>query len=184
MKKTLFLTSVLAAFSVATFFTTGCSEKKTNGPTCNTVAGTDTGAHVIYIGGNTNDLLPKVQDSIIAVSVTKDSVTITSKALGNKMLTGKLDPNDCNKILLDSLYVGSGPSDTIKIPTTLPLPGGYVKIWNVRAGGTGTLTANGATTVLNIAKGKTNIVVGPLDFTTIPMSLGQLSLRGTFLRIK
>lgn len=182
MKKSILLTFVLAAGFVATFLT-GCGNDKSE-PTCYSITGTDTGSHVIYFGSNTNSILPKISDTLNSVAINGDSVTITSKALGNKTLTGKLDPNNCNKIILDSFVVGDGALDTLKIPTsTLPLDGGVVKIWNVRAGGFGTITSNGATTQLNIVKGKTNIVIGPIDFTTIPNALGPLSLRGNFLKI-
>ncbi len=181
MKKSILLTFVLAAGFVATFLT-GCGSDPA--PTCNSITGRDTGSHVIYFGSNTNSLLPLISDTLDAVAINGDSVTIKSKALGNKTLTGKLDPNNCNKIILDSFVVGDGPSDTLKIPTaTLPIDGGLVKIWNVRAGGSGEITANGAKTQLNIVKGKTNIVIGPIDFTTIPNALGPLSLRGTFLKL-
>lgn len=183
MKKTLFL-SAFVAFFAATFLTTGCTDDKKS-PTCYKAAGLDTGAHTIFVGGNPLSILPLIHDSLTVVSVTSDSITIKSLSLGGKTLTGKLDKNNCNNIILDSLIIGSGPTDTIKIPTTLPLPGGAVKIWNVRAGGSGTLTAKGATTTLNIAKAKTNITVAGFDLTTIPSPplIPTLSLKGTFLKV-
>ena len=183
MKKTIFLTAIVAFFA-ATFLTTSCTDSK-KGPTCYNSAGLDTGAHTIYLNGNTLSILPLIHDSLTVVSVTSDSVTIKSLSLGGQTLTGKLDKNDCNKIILDSLIIGSGPTDTIKIPTTLPLPGGVVKIWSVRAGGSGTITANGATTTLNIAKAKTNITVAGIDLTNIPSPpiVSTISLKGTFLKV-
>lgn len=173
MKKSILLTFVLAAAFVATFLT-GCGSDPA--PTCYTVSGRDTGVHVIYLNGVTNAALPQIRDTLDAVVISGDSVVIASKALGQS-ITGKIDPNDCNKIILDSLIL----TNTLKFPTT-SLPGlDTVRISNVRAGGTGTITAAGATTVINIAKGNTNIIIGPFNLTNLA-GLG-FSLRGNFLKL-
>lgn len=173
MKKSILLTFVFAAFVVATFLT-GCG--KTSSPTCYTVTGRDTGVHVIYLNGVTNAALPQIRDTLDAVVVSGNTVSIASKALG-QTITGKIDASDCNKIILDSLIL----TNTLKFPTT-SLPGvDTVRISNVRAGGTGTITASGATTVINIAKGNTNIIIGPFNLTNLA-GLG-FSLRGSFLRL-
>ncbi len=176
MKKSILLTFVLAAGFAATFLTS-CTEK-TDGD-CNQANGRDTGAHIVFINElNTSSLgLTPIQDTLDA-TVTGSTVSITSTALG-RTLTGTIDPSDCNKILLDSVIFSEG--DTLKIPTaTLPIPGGIVKIWGIRGGGTGTVTPTGSTTRINIVAGKTNISA-PIDLTNLNNL--KLNLRGTFLNL-
>ena len=173
MKKTLLFAFVLAAGFVATFMS-GCTSE--SGPTCHSINGLDTGKHVVYLGNLPLDLI-SIGDSL-DVSVNGTNITISSKALGQS-LPGKVDPTDCNKIILDTIFIGSGASDTIKIPTTLPGIGGFVKIWSVEATGYGIVTPTGSTTRINIKKGRTNVKIGEIDITNIDNR--DLNLRGTFL---
>lgn len=177
MKKSILLTFVLAAGFVATFLT-GCgSDGGSTNPNCNTIAGRDTGSHIVFIDALNPGLSP-ISDTLDA-SVSGSTVSIASKALG-RTLTGTASASDCNTINLDSVIFSIG--DTLRIPTTtLPVPGGVVKIWNIRAGGTGTITSNGANTKINIAKGNTNIGPTPLDLRNL--SGLKLNLRGTFLKL-
>ena len=174
MKK-LLLTFVFAAFLVATFLT-GCTSDPTGGPTCYSIAGRDTGDHVVFIDALNPGLTP-IRDTLDA-TVSGSSVNIYSTALGRN-LTGTISSSDCNAIALDSVIFSAG--DTLKIETTtLPVPGGVVKIWNIRAGGTGTITSTGATTRINIAKGNTNIS-SPINLTNLTGL--KLNLRGSFLKV-
>jgi hypothetical protein len=168
MKKTLLFAFVLAAGFVATFMS-GCTSE--SGPTCHSINGLDTGAHKIYIDALAAPLSP-IGDSITA-SVSGDDVSIHSTALG-RTLTGKINASDCNTIDLDSIIFV--PGDTLSIPS--PALGMTVKIWDIRADGVGTVTANGSTTRINIAKGKTNIST-PINLTNLAGL--KLNLRGTFL---
>lgn len=171
MKRNFVLSFVLAAMFAATFMTSCNSDKK--GPTCYSVAGTDTGAHAIFLGTINPGLAP-IRDTLVA-SVSGSNVTIHSAAMGRN-LTGTINASDCNKIDLDSVIFG--PLDSLKIPSTI-VPSGYVVIKNIRAGGTGMITATGATTQINIAKGNTNIT-SPVNLTNLN-GLG-LNLKGTFLK--
>ncbi|MCC6517161.1 MAG: hypothetical protein IT275_12500 [Chitinophagales bacterium] len=172
MKKTILFTFVFAAFFAATFMTS-CSN--TSGPTCHSVAGSDTGAHSIYMDALHIGLLAPIRDSLHA-SVSGSDVTISSSALGRN-ITGKISASDCNAIVLDSVIFL--PGDTVSIPSAIA-PGGMVKIYDVRAGGSGTITATGATTKISVAKGKTNIS-SPIDIRNIDGM--KLNLRGTFLKV-
>jgi hypothetical protein len=173
MKK-LLLTFVFAAFLVATFLT-GCTSDPT-GPTCYSIAGRDTGQHLVFIDALNPGLTP-IQDTLDA-TVSGSNVSISSTALG-RTLTGTISSSDCNSIALDSVIFADG--DTLKIASsTLPVPGGVVKIWNIRGGGTGVITSTGATTRINIAKGNTNIS-SPINLTNL--SGLKLNLRGSFLKV-
>ncbi|MCB0507087.1 MAG: hypothetical protein R2739_08020 [Chitinophagales bacterium] len=175
MKKTLFIVFAIAAGFVATTLS-GCSDDGTKVDGCNEVAGLDTGGHLVYIG-DLNPGLDAIRDSLTA-SVSGSNVTIHSTALG-RTLTGTIDASDCNKINLDSVIFQ--PGDTLSIVTSsLPVPGGVVKIWGIRGDGTGTITSTGSTTRIDIKEGHTNIS-SPLDLTNLK-NLG-LNLRGTFLNV-
>jgi hypothetical protein len=176
MKKSILFTFVLAAGFVATFLT-GCGDDTKSG--CNEGNGRDTGAHTVFINElNTTALgLTPIQDTLDVVK-SGTTYTIASKALG-RSLTGKEDPANCNNILLDSVIFDL--TDTLRIPTsTLPIPGGVVKIWGIRGGGSGTVTATGSTTRINIVAGKTNISE-PIDLTNLNGL--KLNLRGNFLNL-
>lgn len=174
MKKSILLMFVMAAGFVATFLT-GCGDGG-EGPTCYSIAGRDTGAHIVFIDALNPGLTP-ISDTLDAV-VTGSEVEISSKALG-RTLTGTISASDCNSIVLDSVIFVEG--DTLKIASsTLPVPGGVVKIWNIRGGGTGTVTSTGATTRINIAKGNTNIT-DPINLSNL--SGLKLNLRGTFKKL-
>lgn len=175
MKKSIFVLFVLAAAVVAPFLTS-CGSKTPTGPTCFSIAGRDTGAHAVFIDALNPGLSP-ISDTLDA-TVSGSNVTIHSTALG-RSLTGTISSSDCNSIALDSVIFA--PGDTLTISSSsLPVPGGVVKIWNIRGGGTGTITANGATTRINIAKGNTNISA-PINLTNLAGL--KLNLRGTFLRL-
>lgn len=140
---------------------------------CFSVTGRDTGTHTLFIDA-LNPGLSAIRDTLDILK-TGNLVTINSSALG-RFLSGTIS---CNDITLDSLIFSNG--DTLRIPTTtLPVDNGIVKIWGIRAGGTGTVIENGLTTKINIAKGSSNI--------TSPINLSNLSglkmnLRGTFLKL-
>lgn len=172
MKKTLLLTSIVAFFA-ATFLTSGC-KTETKGPTCNSVVGRDTGAHTVFIDALNPGLAP-IRDTLDA-TVSGSAVTIHSTALGRN-ITGTIKSDDCNTIALDSVIFNAG--DTLVIPSTL-VPSGFVKIWGIRGGGTGTISATGAKTQINIAKGSTNIT-SPINLTNLAGL--KLNLRGTFLKL-
>ncbi|MBK9793667.1 MAG: hypothetical protein IPP60_11425 [Sphingobacteriales bacterium] len=180
MKKSILLTFVLAAGFVATFLT-GCGTD--SGPTCNSITGRDTGIHIVYLDELNPGITP-IRDTLDA-TISGDVVTIQSKALG-KALVGKISSSNCNLINLDSFFIGSGPADTLRITTTstaltLQQNDGVIRIWNVRAGGTGTITSTGATTKLSIAKGNTNIT--SLGGVLQDLSGRKLNLRGSFLKL-
>lgn len=163
-----FIAIVIASFSV------GCG---TDGPTCFSINNVrDTGVHKIYLNGVTNDILPKINDTLDAVVIDGDSVRITSKALG-QTITGKLDPLDCNRIILDSVIIPRLAFDD----TNDLIPADSIIITNIRAGGTGTITETGATTTITVAVGNTNIVIGIFDFSNIGGR--DFSLRGDFKKL-
>lgn len=173
MKKTLLMVFALAAGFVATFMS-GCSNNE-EGPTCYTSNGLDTGAHLVYIQ-DLNPGLSPIRDSLTA-TVSGSNVTINSTALG-RTLTGTISASNCNLIELDSVIFADG--DTLKLPTSLPVPGGIIKIWGIRGDGTGTITSTGSTTRIDIAKGKTNIT-SPIDLSNLNGL--KLNIRGTFLNV-
>lgn len=174
-----FIAMVIASFSV------GCGKTET-GSDCSLTAGiniSDTGAHDIYA----NDIklqtiladLKPIRDSL-SVKVIGDSVSIFSKVL-NIYMPGKIDPTDCNKVILDSVII-----DGAALAFETELAGiDSVRISNVKAGGSGTLTATGATTRINIIKANTNILIGaPGGFGDLQNIEGKgINLRGTFLKI-
>ena len=67
--------------------------------------------------------------------------------------------------------------DTLVINSTTL---GRVTIYDIRAGGTGSITSTGVTTKITIAKGHTNIT-SPINLTNLN-GLG-LNLQGTFLKL-
>lgn len=143
---------------------------------CNTlVSGTDTGQHTVYAGSVALPL-SKIHD-VLNPSLSGSSITIHSTAL-NMNLHGTQNSGDCNNYQLDSIIFVMG--DTLRIATTLPGLGGFVKISDVRAGGTATFNSNGFNTQINIVSGHTNIA-SPIDLTTISPSLG-LNLKGIFIK--
>ncbi len=168
MKKSILLTFVMAAVVTSTLLT-GCGKDSVKGETCFEYIGTDTGYHKIFLGALPAPLDP-IRDTL-TVTKTGDKIYVKSAIL-NASLTGKADVSNCNKILLDSFI----SIDTIFIPSETF---GQVKIWNVRAGGTGTVTATGVTTSLIVAKGRTNIGVLGLD----NLDGKRLELSGKFLRL-
>lgn len=170
MKKSIFLTFVLAAGFAATFLT-GCGDDSAVSG-CIDVTGTDTGSHKVYIGSIAAPLSP-IQDTLTA-SVSGSNVTIESKALGRD-LTGTIDASDCNKVNLDSVIFV--PGDTLFINSTTL---GLVKIWGIRGGGSGTINSAGVNTSITISKGATNIT-SPINLTNLN-GLG-LNLKGTFKKI-
>lgn len=157
MKKSILLTFVIAAAFAATFLS-GCGKGAVD--VCIDFPRNDTGGHAISAFGLTIPGI-NVHDSLQS-SVSGNRVTIISKAL-NMTISGTQDASNCTNIKLDTFRVGHGPSDTLKIPTTtLPLPGGMVKIWDVLAVGSGTLTAAGVTTDLTVISAESNIIIpGP-----------------------
>lgn len=184
MKKTIFFTFVLAAGFVATFLS-GCGDDKGNN-TCLLLDGTsmsDTGAHDIYldktkIGDLITDLKP-IRDSL-AVKVYGDSISIYSKVL-NFYMSGKKDPFDCNKIILDSVIINGAA-----LAFETELPGiDSVRITNIRAGGTGSVTSTSASTQINIVTANTNILIGsPGGFGDLRNLAGKkVNLKGSFLKI-
>ncbi len=166
--KLLFGFAVVAAF--AAVLVSGCSSSDST-PTNNCISingNIDTGFHTVY--ANTLALpLSGIEDTLTA-TVSGSSATVVSNALGFS-LTGTVN---CNSVALDSVIFG--PNDTLRVASQLVAGG--VKIWNVRAGGTATITSTGVSTVINVVKGNTNIS-SPIDLTNITPSLG-LNLKGNF----
>lgn len=177
MKKSIFLTFVLAVGFAATFLTTSCGDDAATAD-CYSFAVTDTGGHSVWLGP-VKAPLNLIHDSLVG-TVSGSTVTISSQALGRD-LTGTIDASDCNKVTLDSVRFPVG--DTLKIATTLPIPGGFVKIWGIRAGGSGTINSSGAvSTSIKIASGNTNLTA-PLDLSTITPGM-KLELKGSFIKFQ
>lgn len=171
MKKTLLLTSILAAFFVATF-TISC-DKKTDPktPTCPDFVGQDTGFHKIYKGPLEAPLDP-IRDSLSVTKTGDNTISVRSDVL-KADLPGSIDATNCNKIKLDSFI----SDDTIRVPSDAF---GEVKIWNVRAGGSGEYKDGKVSTSIKVAKGKTNIGVLGLD----NLDGKGLELKGTFTPLR
>lgn len=167
--KLLFAFAVVAAF--AAVIVSGCSKSSSTTTTgCYSIDGvTDTGAHKIYIGSLAAPLDP-ISDTLTA-TVSGSTATIYSNAL-KRNLTGTVN---CNAVTLDSVIFA--PGDTLVINSTTL---GRVTIFNIRAGGTGTITSTGVTTKITIVKGNTNIT-SPINLTNLN-GLG-LNLQGTFLKL-
>lgn len=161
-----FIALVIASFSV------GCGSDPVDG--CVNLDGRrDTGDHVVWLGPINPGLAP-IDDTLDA-TVSGDVVSINSKALG-RVITGTIDPTDCNKVKLDSVIFPVG--DTLIIESTTF---GIVKIYEIRAGGTGTLSNTGVTTSIKIAKGKTNIYSPPIDLRDL--NGRNLELKGKFVKL-
>jgi hypothetical protein len=171
-----FIAMVIASFSV------GCG-KSDSSANCFDVVATDTGAHSIFLGSG--DLssagLEPIRDCLVVSKVNTDSIRIYSKVL-DTTITGKIDPTDCNRIILDSLIITGNALSFATTSTVLGID--TVKISKVRAGGYGEITATGAKTYITIAKGTTNITT-PINLTDLGNLLGgaKIGLRGTFLKI-
>lgn len=145
------------------FEITGCNSSNMNG--------VDTGYHSVYIGSIKapfNDL----RDSLI-VSHSGNNVDIVSQQLG-RVISGMISASNCNSIALDSMIFSNG--DTVRIQSSAL---GIIKMWNIRAGGTATITSNGLNTIINIAKGNTNIV-SPINLSNLAGL--NMNFRGTFIK--
>ncbi|MFN8238528.1 MAG: hypothetical protein U0T77_10195 [Chitinophagales bacterium] len=167
-----FIAVVIASFSVGCGKTDSVNE-------CTDFPRNDTGSHAIKAGLL---LIPgvSIHDSLQSTQV-GNRIAIKSLAL-NMTIYGTQDATDCNLIKMDTFRIGSGPADTIKLFTsTLPIPDDTVRIWDVEAIGSGTVTPTGVTTDLKVIKAKSNITVGTFDLTTINASL-DLHLIGTLKR--
>ncbi len=169
MKKQLLAFSLVAV--VLASFLAGCGDDDGGGGGCSGVSqfeGTDTGSHKVYVNG-IYGIVPDIQDTLTGTATSETTIDIYDNAL-KQTLKGTLDASNCNKINLDSLIYG--PGDTLVIESeTL----GTVKIYNIRAGGTGTVSGNTITTLIKIKKGNTNLPILP--------SLSNVELRGTFKKI-
>ncbi len=152
MKKQLF--SFCLHSGVAIALLTGCSKPV---KTCTTytednVLGGYNGSHSILSGAYSFD------DSLTVTNPTSgdSKITIESEILGTT-LTGTFDPNNCGRVILDSVII---PSRTIQTVT----------LNNIRAGGSGTFNGNKLNTVINIKSGtatagSTNIPIGGQPLT-------------------
>ena len=177
MKKKLFLAFVIAAGFSATLLT-GCGDD-TN--TCNPdgFKGTFNGNHKVKIGLADLAALGVVDPipDVLVSSVTGSQVSITSDLLPIA-LTGTISASNSNLLNLDELILGAG--DTIRIPSGIA-PDDTMKIWDLRAGGTGNLDCNTVTTSLKVKAGKTNL--GSIGgFNLANLNNLNLELAGSFTR--
>ena len=175
MKKSILL-FVIGATTLAAGLV-GCKTKECENPTG--FSGTFHGTHKVFIG--TADLaalnlVTPIADVIVG-SVSGSNVTIGSDILPID-LTGTISASNSNIVNLDSLILGAG--DTIRIPSGIA-PNGTLKIYDLRAGGTGTLDCKTLTTSLKVKAGKTNLgAIGPFDLSNLATL--NLELRGTFTK--
>lgn len=150
----------------------GCNSSNFNGR--------DTGSHTLFINElNASSLgFGQISSDTLDVSKSGNTANLTSKFF-NRTITGVFSSSNCNLITLDSIIFSA--SDTIKILIpTLPLPGSIWKLYNLRMGGTATVTTTGFTTRINIANGKTNMSA-PLDLSNLAGL--KMNFRGTFIKL-
>ena len=162
-----FLAFSLVAVVLATFLV-GCGDETNGGctPNASIFNGTDTGSHKVYVNG-IYGIVPDIQDTLTGTATSDTRVEIYDNAL-KQTLYGTIDAANCSKIILDSLIYG--PGDTLVINSATL---GVVKIYNIRAGGTGTISGSTVTTSIKIKKGNTNLGILP--------TLTNVELKGTFL---
>lgn len=169
MKKQLLAFSLVAV--VLASFLAGCGDDDGGGGGCSGVSqfvGTDTGSHKVYVNG-IYGIVPDISDTLVGTATGETTIDIYDYAL-KETLKGTLDASNCNKIILDSLIYG--PGDTLVIESSTL---GTVKIYNIRAGGTGSVSGNTITTSIKIKKGNTNLSILP--------TLSNVELKGTFKKI-
>ena len=175
MKKSILL-FVIGATTLAAGLV-GCKTKECENPTG--FSGTFNGTHKVFIGAAdlaALNLVTPIADVIVG-SVSGTSVTIGSDILPID-LTGTISASNSNIVNLDSLILGAG--DTIRIPSGIA-PNGTLKIYDLRAGGTGTLDCKTLTTSLKVKAGKTNLgAIGPFYLSNLATL--NLELRGTFTK--
>ena len=175
MKKSILL-FVIGATTLAAGLV-GCKTKECENPTG--FSGTFNGTHKVFIGAAdlaALNLVTPIADVIVG-SVSGSNVTIGSDILPID-LTGTISASNSNIVNLDSLILGAG--DTIRIPSGIA-PNGTLKIYDLRAGGTGTLDCKTLTTSLKVKAGKTNLgAIGPFDLSNLATL--NLELRGTFTK--
>ena len=175
MKKSILL-FVIGATTLAAGLV-GCKTKECENPTG--FSGTFNGTHKVFIGAAdlaALNLVTPIADVIVG-SVSGTSVTIGSDILPID-LTGTISASNSNIVNLDSLILGAG--DTIRIPSGIA-PNGTLKIYDLRAGGTGTLDCKTLTTSLKVKAGKTNL--GSIGgFNLANLNNLNLELAGSFTR--
>jgi len=179
MKKTLFAFTLAAGFAATLL--TGCGPDET-GTTCSPdgFKGTFNGAHKVWIGSAdlaALNIIPAIDDQLSS-NVVGDSINISSELLPIS-LTGTISASNANLINLDSLILG--PGDTIRIPSGVA-PDSVLKIYDLRAGGTGTLDCNKVTTSLKVRSGKTNLTIAFGSFNLSNLTGLNLELKGSFDR--
>ncbi len=171
MKKTLLSFTIAAGIAVSLL--SGCGDDK---PTpAFDYNGSYKGQHRVNINGlDVSALVDPISDTLIITKATgSTSVSIFSKTIG-RTLTGTIDTIS-GIATLDSLIFVTG--DTLRIESTTVAGG--VKIWDVRAGGSGKVTTAGVlTTEIKVKKGKSNINIAGFDLTDLASS--NVSLKGTF----
>lgn len=169
MKKQLLAFSLVAV--VLASFLAGCGDDNGGGGSCDVTAyvGTDTGSHKIFVNGIPGSTLGlgDIQDTLTISEISSTSINIYANSLSLN-LTGNINPN-CS-ITMDSVIFGAG--DTIYIASATF---GQVKIYNVRAGGSGSQSGNTVSTSIKIKKGNTNLALLP--------NLQNVELKGTFKRV-
>ena len=171
MKKHLLAFSLVAVV-IATFLV-GCGSDSGPGGCSGTTqfVGTDTGYHRVYLNGaDVHALVPDIQDTMTVTSTSTTTITLHDNAL-QRDLFGTLDPSNCNKVILDSVIFGAGDTLVINSATL-----GRVTIYNIRAGGSGTISGSTVATSIKIKKGNTNIGPSPVDLR----SLTNVELKGNF----
>lgn len=156
MKKQILVVSV-AAFAFAALFT-GCGPKtKTCAVNETSTLGGYKGSHSILGGVRTFDDSLTVTDP----SPNDNKISIKSDQLGVPLI-GTFDPNNCGKVLLDSVMIASQTISTVTLA-------------NVRAGGYGIVNGTKLNTVINFKSGTATI-----GATVIPLA-GE-SLTGVFTK--
>lgn len=172
MKKTL-LSFTIAAGIAATLLS-GCGKDPVN--TAFDYNGSYKGAHRVNLNGNdVSTIVTPIDDTLTVVRpYGSTSLNVRSAVIG-RTLTGSLDTIS-GVATLDSLIFS--PTDTLKIASTT-ISGG-VKIWGVRAVGSGSINKSTGvlTTSIKIKKGFSNIQIGPFDLRDL--STTTLELKGSF----
>ena len=177
MKKSILL-FVIGVTTLAAGIVSCTSDPKCSNP--DGFSGTFNGTHKVFIGAAdlaALNLVTPIADVLVG-SVSGSTVSISSDILPID-LTGTISASNSSIVNLDSLI--TGVNDTIIIPSTIA-PGGFLKIYDLRAGGTGTLDCKTLTTSIKVKAGKTNLTTAIGTFNLSNLAGLNLELRGTFTK--
>ena len=160
-----------------------CGKETTTGCGDGNFIGAFEGSHRINIGPvdlATIGAVDPINDNLLNSQLSGNNIGISSTLL-DLTITGNLNTVSNNVLTIDSVRF-VGVDDTIEIATDLA-PGGLLKLWDLRVGGTVKLDCNTLTTDLLVKSARTNFT-NPLDTFSNLINLSGKNVRlvGTFIR--